>query len=212
MLLGVSTILAAASAFQLDRLRYDEPVYDRIAGGDGFEVRRYGARIVAETVARGDRREATREGFRRLAGYIFGDNRGARSISMTTPVEAAAVGAAIDMTTPVTAHGSEDGWTIRFTMPRPWSLSTLPLPTDPRITLRELPEETFSVLRFSGRASAADFEARARRLRSATRAAGFDPGGEPVLAQYDPPWVLGPFRRNEILIPLQSSLVAEATP
>lgn len=201
MLFGTGGALAAAAAgSQLLRHRYDEPPYERLADEGDFEVRRYAPRVVAQTVVEGAEGDVTNEGFRRLFGYISGDNTGERGISMRTPVERGPVGTRIDMTTPVERRREREGWVITFTMPREHSLQTLPTPNDPRITLRELPGQTVAVLRFAGRADVRARQARTDELVRLTRERGYQPVGEPTLAQYDPPWVLGPLRRNEIHI------------
>jgi hypothetical protein len=198
-------VATVATGFQFDRLRYEEPEYVRISLHDAFEVRRYGPRIVAETVVDGDADAATSEGFRRLADYIFGGNEGGSSISMTTPVEQSSEGSRISMTTPVERSGSDGRWTVTFTMPSEYTLDTLPKANDPRVVLREVRRQPVAVLRFSGRADERAKQRRAEELLISVRASGYEPIGEPTLAQYDPPWVLGPFRRNEVMIPVRSS-------
>jgi len=192
-----------ATGFQLDRVRYEEPSFERLADYDGFEVRQYGSRIVAETVVEGDADAATSEGFRRLAGYIFGGNDGGASISMTTPVERSPEGVRIAMTTPVERAQREGRWVVTFTMPADYTLGTLPKPNDDRVVLRELQREPVAVLRFSGRADEAAKREHADDLLARLRDRGYEPTGEPTLAQYDPPWVLGLFRRNEVMIPVR---------
>ncbi|HJL17390.1 MAG TPA: heme-binding protein [Sandaracinaceae bacterium LLY-WYZ-13_1] len=204
MLFGIGgTLLAAATGFQLVRLGYDEPGYQTLEADGAFEVRRYAPRVVARTVVAGAEDEVTSEGFRRLAGYIFGGNGGDRRIAMTTPVEREPVGTRIARTTPVERAPSAGGWVVAFTMPSEHSLESLPAPNDDRVTLRELPGRTVAVLRFAGRADVASRRARTDALRRELRARGWEAAGAPALAQYDPPWVLGPFRRNEVQIPVR---------
>ena len=64
----------------------DEPRYTVLRTYDAFEVRRYEPYLVAETVVSASADEAGNEGFRVLAGYIFGGNKGDRRIEMTAPV------------------------------------------------------------------------------------------------------------------------------
>ena len=66
----------------------------------GLEIRNYGPRIAAETTVFGDEDKALSDGFRRLAGYIFGGNHGSAKIAMTAPV-ARQSGQKIAMTAPV---------------------------------------------------------------------------------------------------------------
>ena len=47
---------------------------------------------MAEVTATGSRSGAASDGFRALAGYIFGGNAGAEKIAMTTPVAQIAAG------------------------------------------------------------------------------------------------------------------------
>ena len=54
----------------------DEPGYTVVRAYDAFEVRRYEPYLVAETVVSATADEAGNQGFRILAGYIFGQNKG----------------------------------------------------------------------------------------------------------------------------------------
>lgn len=183
----------------------EEPSYELEASlGADAEIRRYASRVIAVTrVGDRDRDRAVNEGFRRLAGYIFGGNEGASSIAMTVPVTQA--GARLAMTTPVTqASAGEGGFEVTFTMPSGYSLATLPRPRDPRVELRALPAERVAVLRYSGLTSAEIVAARAEALRALLRARGETPTGEPVSARYDPPSTLPWIRRNEVWLHLGS--------
>ena len=63
----------------------EEPKFETIAEIDGVEYRQYESYLVAETVvAQGDSRDdAANVGFRRLFGYISGDNEVQAKIAMT---------------------------------------------------------------------------------------------------------------------------------
>lgn len=200
---SVGTLLTVVTAFQFDRLRYEEPAYETVAVFDDLEIRRYGSRVVAETLVTGRGADATSEGFRRLAGYIFGGNDGGRSIAMTTPVSTRAEGSRIAMTTPVTTRAESDGRWVTFTMPSDRPLGSLPRPNDARVRLREVPGDLVAVLRFRGRAKADSTGHRGSDLAARVARHGYRATGEPTLAQYDPPWVLGPFRRNELQMPVE---------
>jgi hypothetical protein len=67
-------------------LATEEPRHTVLRTGDTFEVRRYEPYLVAETLVTGSAEDARNQGFRLLAGYIFGKNKGAREIAMTAPV------------------------------------------------------------------------------------------------------------------------------
>lgn len=201
--------MAAGTALQLDRLRYESPRYRVLERRGDLEVRRYEDRLVAETVVEGDERAVTREGFRRLAGYIFGGNVRDERVAMTTPVERAPAGERIAMTTPVERAPRGDRWVVTFTMPRRYGEETLPQPKDPRVHLRVVPGGTVAALRFGGRVDPEAQRAREAELLGQLREHGLRPDGHVTLAQYDPPWVLGPFRRNEVLVPVAPAAEAE---
>lgn len=83
----LGSLLAAACSVVGVRSGTEEPrheVIERIAQG-GVEVRRYAPRLAAETTVAGDATAARGEGFKRLAGYIFGGNQGRVRIEMTAP-------------------------------------------------------------------------------------------------------------------------------
>ncbi len=63
-----------------------EPPYTLIEKDGEREVRLYGDMIVAETVVEGRYSKTSGPAFSRLAGYIFGKNRGKQKIAMTAPV------------------------------------------------------------------------------------------------------------------------------
>lgn len=190
---------AGALAWRLlDSSHYEEPEYTVISSHEGFEVRAYAPTIEARVTMAGTRQEATRAGFRVLAGYIFGGNTSRTSIDMTTPVSAAPSSETIAMTTPVSAAPADGGWTVAFTMPAQWTLDTLPVPDDDRIALVEAPGRTAAVRTFSGKASAASVLRERKALDAALETAGRSRTEEPTLAQFDPPWVPGPWRRNEL--------------
>ena len=173
----------------------------------GIEIRQYGPRVIARTRMSGEQESerAKNDAFRVLAGYIFGGNDGGQSIAMTTPVttQTESAGTRIAMTTPVETRTDAAGEYMTFTMPSEFSMEELPTPSDPRVELLEAPGQRVASLRFSGRARASDVSRRTDALLAALRSAGLSTCGEPYLAQYDPPWVLGVFRRNEVHVPVE---------
>jgi hypothetical protein len=185
----------------------ETPRYQVVERGPALEVREYQGSLVAETVVEGTREEAGNEGFRRLAGYIFGKNRGERKIAMTAPVgqTEAPAGAKIAMTAPVSQTAAGERWVIAFTMPAAWRLETLPEPLDDRIRFREVPPRRVAAIRYSGTWSGQRYEEHLARLRAAMAGAGLREGGPPEWARYDPPFKPWFLRRNEILIPLAST-------
>lgn len=188
------------------RVGTEEPSHSSERLTEGIEIRRYQPRIAAETTVQTGEEQARSEGFRRLAGYIFGGNQGSSRIAMTAPVSQAATGGSkIAMTAPVSRSGdAESGWVIRFFMPSKWTMATLPEPTDARVRLVDVPAETVAVLRFTGDRSQAAVAARSEDLREVLRNKGIEAFGEPVAWFYDPPWTVPFRRRNEVVVPIAS--------
>ncbi|MBC7543832.1 MAG: heme-binding protein [Candidatus Sericytochromatia bacterium] len=189
--------------------RTEEPAYELLRRIGEVEIRRYAPQIRATTVVDGPLAEATNEGFRRLAGYIFGNNTRQAKIAMTTPVatgptESAPAKASekIAMTTPVGAVTVDGRSTITFVMPAGYTMATLPIPGDSRVVLEEVGMRTVAVLRFSWTAGEREFAQRRQEVLDILAAAGVKPTGEATLARYDPPWTLPFLRRNEVLVPV----------
>ena len=178
----------------------DEPGYTVVRTDDAFEVRRYKAYIVAETIVNATAEEAGNQGFRILAGYIFGQNKGARKIEMTAPL--AQTPTKIAMTAPVAQSATSDGFEVRFAMPREWTLETLPEPTDPRVKLRTIPARTVAAIRYSGTWSQQNYEENVKKLQDALTKTGLKWHGAAIWARYDPPWKPWFLRRNEVLLEL----------
>ncbi|WP_082947603.1 heme-binding protein [Mycobacterium sp. E2479] len=194
------------------RVGTEEPEYTCRRLTDTVEIRRYGPRIAAETVVDADENRARNEGFRRLAGYIFGGNRRDQSISMTAPVsqQSSRGGERIAMTAPVAqSAGAESGWAIRFFMPAEWTMETLPAPNDDRVRLVTVSAATVAVLRFSGDRSPKAVTARTGQLLNILRDRGIQPCGDPEAWFYDPPWTVPMRRRNEISVAVDPASVPD---
>lgn len=201
--LALTTALVAQPAFAIE-----EPRFESVRRSGDFELRRYAPMIVAETFVPGDLSEASGEGFRVIAGYIFGNNvsvrgTGSEKVAMTAPVTMEAAPEKIAMTAPVTMDAvATGGYRMHFVMPSAYTLETLPRPLDARVRLREIPAQRMAVVRFSGFAGEGKVRERTNELLDWLRSEGLQPAGSPQLARYDPPWTLPFLRRNEVMVPL----------
>jgi hypothetical protein len=196
LLLGACSVVGIRSGTEEPRFE----VVDRIGA---VEIRRYAPRIAAETTVAGTEEAARNEGFRRLAGYIFGANARRDRIAMTAPV-AQARGERIAMTAPVAQAGRDGGWTIRFFMPARFTMDTLPLPDDSRVTLVPVAAETVAVLRFAGLPRAEAVARHTAELNAALAASAWTATGPVQAWFYDPPWTVPALRRNEVVAPVQA--------
>ncbi len=166
----------------------EEPPYTVERHIAGAEIRRYGARLAADTVVSASEMQARRTGFERLAGYIFGANAGSERIAMTAPV--------------AQLKEAPDVWRIRFFMPAEARPGTLPAPRNAAIALVHVPGELVAVWRYSGSASRAAVKAAETSLLQAAAQAGLQTEGPVFSWFYDPPWTLPPLRRNEAVVRL----------
>ena len=195
-----SLMLGACSVVGI-RSGTEEPRFETVETIGAVEIRRYAPRIAAQTTVPGTEEAARNEGFRRLAGYIFGGNARRDRIAMTAPV-AQAPGERIAMTAPVAQAGDALGWQIRFFMPARYTLDTLPLPDDGRVVLAVVPEETVAVLRFSGLPRGDAVARNTAALTAALGASAWMPAGPVEAWFYDPPWTVPALRRNEVVVPV----------
>jgi hypothetical protein len=180
----------------------EEPKYTVVHEYDGFEIRDYAPYLVAEVVVPGPAGEAGNQGFRILAGYIFGKNKGERKIAMTAPVAQAPVPAKIEMTAPVIQAAASGGYVVQFMMPCEYTLDTLPEPLDPQVRLKEVSGGRYAVIRYSGTWSERNYKEHLEKLQRGVEAAGLRTTGSPIYSRYNAPFVPCFMRRNEIWLSL----------
>jgi hypothetical protein len=200
LLLIGSFSLGAGEAMAIEESRYTV-----VEQADNFELRWYEPSIVAETFVDGDFSAVGSEGFRRLAGYIFGKNRKQESIDMTAPVSQEPSSEKIAMTAPVNQEAEGGKWRITFTMPAEYTMEALPVPLDDRVTLKQEPGRLMAAIRYSGTWSRDRYQEREASLSSLIGEHGLKAVGDPVFARYNAPFTLWFLRRNEVLIPVERS-------
>jgi len=194
--------LALASALLLPppAMAIDEPSFRVIESAPPVEIREYAPYVVAETRVAGGFRDVGNEGFRRLFAYISGENRGATKVAMTAPVTQQAASEKIAMTAPVTQQADGDVYRIAFVLPSQYTLESAPVPTNPDVRLVQVPARRVVAVRYSGLWSAENYKEALGQLTSFAQQRGLQLTGEPVYARYDPPFMRGFLRRNEILV------------
>ena len=180
----------------------EEPEYEVIADHGGFEIRRYAPMILAETRVDSGFEKAGNEAFRRLFGYISGDNTARAKIAMTAPVVQEEASEKIAMTAPVVQQVDDSGWRVAFVVPAKYSWESAPEPTDSRVSLRLIPERTVAAVRFSGTWGEERFATKAGELEALLAEHGLQSAGEAVYARYNPPFTPWFMRRNEVIIPI----------
>ncbi len=169
--------------------------------------------------------DALRKGFEILAHYIFGGNKKREEIPMTAPVSEEKISSSekipmiapvtaekIPMTAPVTAEKipmtapvteeqtGERVYRISFSMPSKYTPETLPEPQDKRITFKVLESRRTAAIRFSGRVNEKLTNKKIEELKVWLSKNDITQKSNFVVALYNPPYIPGIFRRNEILV------------
>ena len=164
----------------------EEPRWQLLTTLDSVEIRQYEPSIQAVTQLQSS--GETSEGFRRLAGYIFGGNERSQSIAMTAPVEET-----LEQNSPMMA----------FTLPAEYALEDLPTPDDGTVTLRPVEGRTVAAIRFSGWATGGAVQRKQEELLAILDQHDVVTVGVPALNQYNPPWTLPFLRRNEVAVEIE---------
>jgi effector-binding domain-containing protein len=159
--------------------------YKVIKQNGEFEIRRYEKMIIVET-------ESSRgSSFNKLFQYISGANKSKTKIDMTSPVISSEK---IPMTSPVIDFSNS----MAFVVPSKYSIETVPVPTDRSMMIRELPERYVATIRFKGFAWRDKVEKQTNKLLKWLLEENIQTLGEPFLMQYNPPFIPGFLRRNEV--------------
>lgn len=181
------------------------------------EVRRYAPFLVAESVfENADMRSSLSNGFRQIAGFIFGKNIAAddhshsQKVAMTSPVVMEKSGGKsekVAMTSPVTAEMSPDRkqYKVSFIMPSKYTKETLPKPVDDRVVIKEVPAHTLASISWRGRSPRESLiEEKRQELISVLRANSIAVDEEAAVKvyQYYPPFAPAWMRLNEVLLPV----------
>lgn len=208
--------------------RVENMEYKVVEAKENYEVRLYPEHLVAQTTVKGPYSEALSQGFRIVAGYIFGGNTKKESIAMTAPVveknavqgtvaslatssaqntvqnsvqsAPSKVSESIAMTAPVMTTLEGESYIIAFGMPQSYTLETLPTPNDSRVQIVTIPEKKMAVLRFSWYRTDARVLEKKQELLDALKRDNTSTIGEPQYAGYNAPWTPPWMTRHEVLV------------
>jgi hypothetical protein len=166
--------------------KVDEPSYELINKFESIEIRQYKKIIVATTIKKSSYKDATYSGFRTLANYIFGNNDKEVKIPMTAPV--------------ITTMPTNESIEITFIMSDDYSLDNLPKPRSDDILFKELILGKVAVIKFGMWATPKRIMKMQGKLEKYLSENNIQTSSDYLVAQYNSPWVIPPFRRNEIII------------
>jgi len=173
--------------FKGSLMAIETPKYKIITKKKNFEVRHYDSLIVAKTNIIDRYKEANSTGFRRIANYIFGGNNMKESIAMTAPVI-------------TTTSDLNNNYEVLFFMPSKYELESLPKPNLSSVTIEKRFLGLIASIEFGGWATEKNIETYKVRLKEYLKKENLNIRGNFMIAQYNSPWALPPFRRNEILV------------
>jgi hypothetical protein len=166
----------------------NEQPYSVIKKEKEFEIRFYPSVPIATMSSSAKSFKALgSEGFRKLAGYIFGANQDNKSIAMTSPVSMSIEDTASSMS---------------FVMPSGYTLDNLPKPNDDAVKLSMSNEEYVAVISFGGFASDEDIQSYTEALKEILIKNNISYLGSFKYLGYNPPYQLVD-RRNEIVVRIQ---------
>jgi hypothetical protein len=195
--LSTACALLASSLFVTVPLKaIEQPEFEIIDELGDIQIRKYPAQVVARTLITGEFSDAGNEGFRRLAGYIFGGNVGEQKIAMTAPVSLE----------PDPEMSPESHYWVTFNMPGEYAREELPEPEDQRVIITQVPERYAAVLRYKGNWSEARYREHEWELISQMEnVSGWQIKGVPSWARYNPPFTPWFMRTNEVAVEVVSA-------
>lgn len=180
--------IGGAAAYVWQEKQTPEARFRPLLRDKQFELREYDALTVAQVTGTGDRRNALKSGFRRLADYIFAKDRPGEEIAMTVPVLQE-------------KSDNRSGWRTRFVMPQGCDSADLP-PPPPGIEIEDVEARRLAAIRFSGNPDDGDIARREAELRHWCEVEGLQPIGDFEYAYYSSPMIPPLLRRNEVMVPV----------
>ena len=186
----IAALLSISIIILNKAMAIETPKHTLVKKENGFEIRQYDSMIIATTSVRSDYSDAASTGFRRIASYIFGGNSASMSIEMTAPVL-------------TNTPDPEDIYEIQFIMPSEHSMEDLPKPNSQNVTLKKVNLGKTAVMRFGGWATKERASHYQDKLSDLLTANGYTVNGTFMVAQYNSPWAIPPFRKNEIIVQIR---------
>lgn len=200
LICGIAALALGYLGWSTSRAAYESAKYRVIESDHAFEIREYPQlKLVSTPMNFGS--QGNDGSFMRLFQFISGGNSKQQKVSMTTPVF---------------MDPEREDSTGQMAFVIPWHVANegVPEPSNQNVKIREREAGLFAVRRFAGRISEQSLREQESRLRQWLAAKGLDVDGELEVAGYDPPWMPGLLRRNEVLVRIQpqAALISEPIP
>lgn len=187
ILISILSVMAIAQVYiSKSTNQTEQHKYQVIKEYPKFEVRRYEAALFSSVkLGKKGYRETSGEGFKILAGYIFGDNASNEKIAMTTPV----------------AMELGDTSKMMFMVPKAYNLKNLPNPKNSNIVFEKQEEKIVAAIRFDGWADDDKIEKYTAILKEELAKEKIAHANKFTFLGYNPPFEVTN-RRNEMVVEL----------
>ena len=185
LLIIFSVFVAFQSFMAISNSKIEKQKFRVVKTEKEFEIRFYPPAVLATIKSSASSyRELASSGFRRIAGYIFGNNESSAKIAMTSPVQ-------MDI--------NEKNSSMSFVMPSQYDLKDLPKPKDASVEIHQSPAEYAAVIEFGGFATDEKIKKYSDHLKALLSEKGIKTIGNFKFLGYNPPYqFIG--RKNEIIV------------
>ena len=167
---------------------YKEPEYTLISKEKNIEIRRYSESIIAKTSLAGEDKKSNNKMFETLANYIFGDNDKSKKIPMTSPV---------------ITKGNNESYEMIFFMLDVNTEEELPEPNSENISIEKINLDKVVVIKFGWWTTDNNIKKYRNLIERYIKNNNLEVISNMLVAQYNPPWTLPPFRRNELIFKIK---------
>jgi len=183
IILSVIAVFALIMSYSFRFKNIETPNYTVLKKVDNVEIRQYPSLILAQTKLKSGRYDGNEDnGFRTVAGYIFGGNQKQVKIAMTAPV---------------IMNMSDSSASMSFVMPSEYQMEDLPKPNSEQVQLQKQDPMILGVLTFGGFASQNKIQKYADELKTVLERNNIGIKGSVLFMGYNAPWdVIG--RKNEV--------------
>ena len=158
-----------------------EKNYTTIKKVENIEIRQYKSRVYASYTPKNERER--NDSFRKVAGFIFGDNTNDEKISMTSPVV-------------IKLHNNYE---MAFLMPKQYSLENLPKPANKEINIYNEPGALKACIKYSGYTNSSVENKKINELKKILSKYNYNHSNDFELLVYNSPFDFIN-RRNEITV------------
>ena len=160
------------------------PDYTVIESHGKIQIRQYSKYVIAKTSIQKGNSTLNTSMFRVLAGYIFGGNEKKQSIPMTAPV---------------ITNENDSEYNMMFFMLDVDEPSQLPIPNNQNISLETIEIGKAISISFGLWATDKRIERYKSKLDKYIRNNHIQVESSLMVAQYNSPWAVPPFRKNELI-------------